>query len=155
MLNGERCLWSESVRYRYASLDVCGCCSLHVSWSDTSYIWLVYSLARIQKEHHKDICLKVIGLCLQVLFTTLHSSTNTNERTYAFSQGNNKHELLTTTTKQGRSNIHSDFYICFIENLKHKCLSINNKQLVEVREHERRSKEHPQTLLRIQGLRIS
>ena len=33
-------------------------------------------------ERRKDTCVKVIGLCLQILLTTPHSSMNTIGRTY-------------------------------------------------------------------------
>ena len=57
----------------------------------------------------KDTCLKEIGLHLQILITTLHSTMRTIGRTYSSSQEINKHALsiTITTSKQVQFSIRS------------------------------------------------
>ena len=58
-----------------------------------------------KSKHHKDTCLKEIGLHLQILVTTPHSIVNTIGsslgRTHVSSEGINKHALPMTITKSG------------------------------------------------------
>ena len=52
-----------------------------------------------KSKHHKDICLKEIGLCLEILITTLHLIKFLFRRTYVSILEINKHALLIIITK--------------------------------------------------------
>ena len=50
-------------------------------------------------KHHKDVCLKEIGLCLQMLFTSPHSTVN-------IIGIQNKQSLLITITELFETEFH-------------------------------------------------
>ena len=65
----------------------------------TRFEWYVVRRGS-KSKHHKDTCLKEIGLCLQRVITTLHSTTNIIGRAYVFIHKiNNKHALVITITE--------------------------------------------------------
>ena len=54
-----------------------------LNWTPRFNWYLIQSGSK--SKHHKDTCLKEIGLCHQAFITTLHSIVNTIGRTYVSS----------------------------------------------------------------------
>ena len=75
-----------------------------------------------KSRHHKDVCLKEIGLRFQLSKTTLHSTINIVERTYVSTQEINNHKQI-----KGGLILQSGFCICFIVDLlmQHKLCCVN------------------------------
>ena len=62
-------------------------------------------------KQHIDTCSKEIGLCLQIMLSTPHSTVSTMERTSLFNQEINKHTLPITIIKLGKLLIFNPVFV--------------------------------------------
>ena len=89
------------VQMGIVSTMVCGCYSLDYFSNQTPIFDRCVVQRGSENEHHKDTCLKEIGLRCQILLTTPHSTLSMPvvwRIAYVFSQEINKHALHITIT---------------------------------------------------------
>ena len=72
---------------------------LSLDWTHV-FDWYVVQWGS-KSKHHEDTHLNEIGLCLQILLTTLHSIVNTIGRTYVVNEEINKYVFWTIINKSG------------------------------------------------------
>ena len=81
--------------YGYAGVD-----SVTFAHQTPTFDWCVVRWGS-KNRHHKDACLKEIGIHFQISLTTPHAVVNMIGRTHVFNQGINNHAFPITITKSG------------------------------------------------------